>query len=222
VLELLSALYNGEMRPVRRPAEGTDLGLMLPYKRLNFGLDALELRGAGGGSFAALVSLKDYPDSTAPGLTDALLRLPCELVLTETYAPADRQVARERIDLAIRRLRSADEEAMAERREMQSARDALGTGSVGFGDHHLSVLVRAERLDRWTRPAPPAPPRWPMPGRRGARGREPGARLLGPVPRQRGLSRAPRADFQRQHGLLRLAPRLSRWARPRATTGARR
>lgn len=147
VLELLSALYNGEMRPVRRPAEGTDLGLMLPYKRLNIGLDALELRGAGGGSFAALVCLKDYPDSTAPGLTDALLRLPQELVLTETYAPADRQVARERIDLAIRRLRSADEEALAERREMQSARDALGTGSVGYGDHHLSVLVRAERLE---------------------------------------------------------------------------
>lgn len=147
VLELLSALYNGEMRPVRRPAEDTDLGLMLPYKRLNIGLDALELRGAGSSSFAALVSLKDYPDSTAAGLTDALLRLPQEMVLTETYAPSDRQVARERIDLAVRRLRSADEEALAERREMQSARDALGVGAVGFGDHHLSVLVRSDRLE---------------------------------------------------------------------------
>ena len=146
VLELLSALYNGEMRPVRRPADEADLGRMLPYKRLNFGLDALEMRGAGGAGFASLISLKDYPDSTAPGLTDALLRLPLELVLTESYAPADRQVARERIDLAIRRLKSADEEAMAERREMQSARDALGVGAVGFGDHHLTVLVRTESL----------------------------------------------------------------------------
>ncbi|TCM39828.1 type IV secretion system protein VirB4 [Novosphingobium sp. ST904] len=147
VLELLSALYNGEMRPVRRPAEGTDIGHMLPYRRINFGMDALELRGAASASFASVVSLKDYPDSTAPGLTDALLRLPCELVLTESYAPSDRQIARERIDLAIRRLRSADEEAMAERREMSAARDALGTGAVGFGDHHLSVLVRADKLD---------------------------------------------------------------------------
>jgi type IV secretion system protein VirB4 len=147
VLELLSALYNGEMRPVRRPAEETDIGRMLPYKRLNFGLDALELRGAGDAGFAAMVSLKDYPDSTTPGLTDQLLRLPLELVLCESYAPSDRQIARERIDLAIRRLRSADEEAMAERREMQSARDALGVGAVGFGDHHLSVLVRATRLE---------------------------------------------------------------------------
>jgi len=148
VLELLSALYNGEMRPVRRPAQGTDIGRMLPYRRVSFGLDAMELRDAGGSSeFAALVSLKDYPDSTGPGLTDALLRLPQEMVLTESYAPCDRQVSRERIDLAIRRLRSADEEAMAERREMQAARDALGVGSVAFGDHHLSVLVRAATLD---------------------------------------------------------------------------
>jgi type IV secretion system protein VirB4 len=147
VLELLSALYNGEMRPVRRPAAGTDIGGMLPYRRINFGLDALELKGASGSGFASLVSLKDYPDSTGPGLTDALLRLPCELVLSESYAPSDRQISRERIDLAIRRLKSADEEAMAERREMMVARDSLGTGAVAFGDHHLSVLVRADRLD---------------------------------------------------------------------------
>jgi type IV secretion system protein VirB4 len=146
VLELISALYNGEMRPVRRPTEGTDIGQMLPYKRVSFGLDAIELRGAAETGFAALVSLKDYPDSTAPGLTDGLLRLPCEMVLSESYAPSDRQVARERIDLAIRRLRSADEEAMAERREMTAARDALGVGSVAFGDHHMSVLVRRESL----------------------------------------------------------------------------
>ncbi|HKR91544.1 VirB4 family type IV secretion/conjugal transfer ATPase [Novosphingobium sp.] len=147
VLELLSALYNGEMRPVRRPAEGADIGHMLPYRRISFGADALELRGANGSGFGSMVSLKDYPDATGPGLTDALLRLPCELVLTETYAPCDRQIARERIDLALRRLRSADEEAVAERREMAAARDSLGTGAVSFGDHHLSVLVRADALE---------------------------------------------------------------------------
>lgn len=148
VLELLSALYNGEMRPVRRPADGTDIGRMLPYRRISFGLDAMELRGADGGpGFAALVSLKDYPDATAPGLTDALLRLPAEMVLTSTFAPSDRQLARERMDLAIRRLKTADEEALSERREMMAARDALGMGSVGFGDHHLSVLVRGATLD---------------------------------------------------------------------------
>lgn len=146
VLEFLSALYNGEMKPVRRPAPGTDIGHMLPYRRINFGLDALELKGAGASGFAALISLKDYPDTTAPGLIDNLLRIPCEMVVAESYAPCDRQVARERIDLAARRLKSADEEAMAERAELHAARDALGVGAVGFGDHHLTVLVRSDDL----------------------------------------------------------------------------
>ena len=145
-LELLSALYNGEMRPVRRPSATADVGNMLPYRRLNVGLDALEIRSGSDAQYGALLSLKDYPDSTSPGLVDQLLRLPYEMVLTESYAPLDRQIARERIDLAIRRLKSADEEAVAERREMQAARDSLGVGAVAFGDHHLSLLVRIDRL----------------------------------------------------------------------------
>ena len=146
ILELLSALYNGEMRPVRRPGEDTDIGLMLPYRRASFGLDAMELRGSGEPDFASILSLKDYPEATSPGLIDALLRLPHEMVVSESYAPTERTTARERMDLALRRLRSADEEARAERADMMAARDALGNGAVGFGDHHLSVLVRAPTL----------------------------------------------------------------------------
>jgi len=148
LLELLSALYNGEMRPVRRPHEDSDVGHMLPYRRASFGLDAMELRGSGEPDFAALLSLKDYPDATSPGLLDGLLRLPYEMVVSESYAPAERQTARERMDLALRRLRSADEEAAAERADMLAARDALGNGAVGFGDHHLTVLVRERNLGR--------------------------------------------------------------------------
>ncbi|MDN3644678.1 VirB4 family type IV secretion/conjugal transfer ATPase [Pontixanthobacter aestiaquae] len=148
ILELLSALYNGEMRPVRRPHEDTDIGQMLPYRRVSFGLDAMESRGSSGPDFAAMISLKEYPDATSPGLLDGLLRLPYEMVVSESYAPSERQTARERMDLSIRRLRSADEEAAAERADMMAARDALGNGAVGFGDHHLSVLVRESDLAR--------------------------------------------------------------------------
>jgi type IV secretion system protein VirB4 len=145
-LEILSAIYNGEMRPVLLPPDETDLGHHIPYARVSFGLDAIETAQAGGRGFAGMLSVKEYPDATRAGLVDNILRLPHELVLTESFAPADRQVARERIDLAIRRLRSADEEAGAERREMLAARDALGAGQAGFGDHHLSLMVRADDL----------------------------------------------------------------------------
>ncbi len=148
VLELLSALYNGEMRPVRRPDADTDIGRMLPYRRASFGLDAMELRGSGGADFASILSLKDYPDATSPGLLDGMLRLPYEMIVTESFAPEERQTAREKIDLAVRRLKSADEEAQSERAEMMAARDELGAGSVAFGDHHLTVLVRERNLER--------------------------------------------------------------------------
>ncbi|MBO6527354.1 VirB4 family type IV secretion/conjugal transfer ATPase [Erythrobacter sp.] len=148
MLELLSALYNGEMRPVRKPADDVDLGHMLPYRRVSFGLDAIEMRGSGTPDFAAILGLKDYPEATSPGLLDSLLRLPFEMVVSESYAPAERQTARERMDLAIRRLKSADEEAAAERADMMAARDALGNGAVGFGDHHLTVMVKEQGLGR--------------------------------------------------------------------------
>ncbi|WP_298336705.1 VirB4 family type IV secretion/conjugal transfer ATPase [uncultured Erythrobacter sp.] len=148
MLELLSALYNGEMRPVRRPADDTDIGHMLPYRRASFGLDAMELKGSGQPEFAAMLGLKEYPEATSPGLLDPLLRLPFEMIVTESYAPNERTTARERIDLALRRSRSVDEEAAAERSDMMAARDALGNGAVGFGDHHLTVLVRERALDR--------------------------------------------------------------------------
>jgi type IV secretion system protein VirB4 len=148
MLELLSALYNGEMRPVRRPAPETDIGHMLPYRRASFGLDAMELRGSAAPDFAAILGLKDYPEATSPGLLDNLLRLPFEMVVTESYAPNERTTAKERIDLALRRSRSVDEEAAAERADMLAARDLLGNGAVGFGDHHLTVLVRESTLPR--------------------------------------------------------------------------
>ena len=148
MLELLSALYNGEMRPVRKPADDVDVGYMLPYRRVSFGLDAIEMRGSGSPDFAAVLGLKDYPEATSPGLLDSLLRLPFEMVVSESYAPTERQTARERMDLAIRRLKSADEEAAAERADMLAARDALGNGAVGFGDHHLTVMVKERDLGR--------------------------------------------------------------------------
>jgi type IV secretion system protein VirB4 len=146
-LELLSAIYNGEHRPVLLPREEQDLGQHIPYARVSFGLDTIEVSGPAQRSFATLLSIKEYPDATRPGLLDGLLRVPHEIVITESFAPIERQTARERIDLSLRRLKSADEGAATERAEMLAARDAVGAGQLSFGDHHLSVLVRESSME---------------------------------------------------------------------------
>ncbi|HPV68611.1 MAG TPA: VirB4 family type IV secretion/conjugal transfer ATPase, partial [Sphingorhabdus lacus] len=146
LLEFLAALYNGEMRAVLKPDDDVDLGNHIPYKRVSFGLDTIEYRGAGGSEFAAMISVKDYPGETRVGILDDVLRLPHEFALTESFAPVDRQVAKERIDLSLRRLKATDEDVAGERREMLAAKDQLIGGQIGFGMHHLSLSVRADDI----------------------------------------------------------------------------
>ena len=145
-LEILSALYNGEMQPVLEPSG--DAGQYLPYKRISFGLDALELKGVSADTsrFGAIISIKDYPAHTAPGMLDNLLRLPHELTMTESFAFIDRQIADERIGLALRRLRAASDETTTLRQGLLGAKDDLTSGAAAYGEHHLTVHVRAATL----------------------------------------------------------------------------
>ena len=145
-LEFLSLLYNGEMRPVRLP--DADLGLYLPYRRISFGADAIELAPAGrlDRSFAAMVSVKDYPGQTTPGMLDDLLRLPAEMVLTESFGFVDRQQTLDRMNLALRRMRAADDEALSLRQDLATAKDDVAAGRSAFGEHHLTVMVKAASL----------------------------------------------------------------------------
>lgn len=145
-LEFLSLLYNGGLRPCLLPS--SDLGHYLPYKRVNFGGDIVELKGPTPADrrFAAMLSIKDYPAVTAPGLLDDLLRLPYEMLVSQSFAFVDRTVALGRIDLALRRMRAADDAALSLRGDLVQAKDNLAAGRSGFGEHHLTVQVRVAEL----------------------------------------------------------------------------
>ncbi|HEY5072268.1 MAG TPA: VirB4 family type IV secretion/conjugal transfer ATPase [Caulobacteraceae bacterium] len=145
--EFLSMLVNAETRPIQAPTG--DLGHALAIRRLNFGLDVMEFAGAGGAPpiFGAMISLKDYPARSAPGMLDGVLRLPCELTLTESFAFVDRQASLDRMSLSLRRLRAADSDALSLRQELSMARDEVGAGRAAYGEHHLTLLVKAASLD---------------------------------------------------------------------------
>ncbi len=151
-LELLSALYNGELKPVLAP-QG-DVGHHIPYKRTSFGAEAIEQKGAGADkSFAAILSLKEYPPHAQPGMIDALLRLPYEMALSESFAFVDRQIGVERVDLALRRFRAADDDAQSLRRGLVEAKDDLSSGRSAIGEHSFSLLVRAPSISDLDRAA---------------------------------------------------------------------
>ncbi len=144
--EVLANIVNAASTKVLAPSG--DLGEAIATRRLNFGADAMEFApsGAQPSTFGAIVSIKDYPAKTIPGLLDPVLRLPYEMVLSESFVFLDRPVALGRMNLALRRLRAADDDAFSLRNDLMAARDDLGAGRTVYGEHHLSILVQAEDL----------------------------------------------------------------------------
>ncbi|WP_439538914.1 VirB4 family type IV secretion/conjugal transfer ATPase [Sphingomonas sp.] len=141
-IEFLANLFNGDMRPMFLPE--ADIGHYLPWRRISFGQELVELgaEGAHPTGYLGLVSLKDYPGHTGSGMFDDLLRLPYEITISQSFGFVDRQAALSRMNLALRRMRSAEDEALSLRAELSSAKDDVAAGRAGFGEHHLTIAVR--------------------------------------------------------------------------------
>ncbi len=146
-LEFLSYLYNGQMRPVALPYG--DLGQHIPFRRISFGDDAFELAAAGDvpRSFGAIISIKDYPAQTLSGMFDELYRMPYEMTVAQSFAFVERGEALRRMNLALRRMRSTDDEALSLRDELNQAKDNVAAGRASFGEHHSSIALRAASLE---------------------------------------------------------------------------
>ena len=145
-LEFLSLLFNGETRPVLLPHG--DIGEYLPMRRVSFGQNAVELApdGTNARRISAIVSIKDYAGETVPGMFDELLRLPFELTLSQSFAFVERQVALGAMNLAMRRMRSSEDEAVTLRAELGLAKDEVAGGRAAFGEHHMTIAVHGASL----------------------------------------------------------------------------
>ena len=145
-LEFHSWLFNADMRPVVLPHG--DLGHHIPARRISFGLDTIELAPAGPlpRRFVAMVSIKDWPSRTMPGMFDELARLPFEMTMSQSFAFVERREALGKMNLALRRMRSAEDEAVSLREELSIAKDEVAAGRAGFGEHHTTIAIHAGDL----------------------------------------------------------------------------
>ena len=145
-LEFLSCLFNAEMRPVGLPAG--DIGHHIPVRRVSFGLNTIELGPTGpqGRRFVAMVSIKDWPQQTSPGMFEDLTRLPIEMTMSQSFAFVERAKALGQMNLALRRMQSTEDEAVSLRDELATAKDEVAAGRAGFGEHHTTIAVHADTL----------------------------------------------------------------------------
>jgi type IV secretion system protein VirB4 len=146
-LEFLSHLFNADMRPAALPHG--DLGDHIPFRRISFGQDAFELGATGNlnRKFGAVISIKDYPAQTMPGMFDELHRMPFEMTISQSFAFVERGDALRRMNLALRRMRSTEDEAVTLRDELAGAKDDVATGRAGFGEHHNTITIHAASLE---------------------------------------------------------------------------
>ncbi|HXN15125.1 MAG TPA: hypothetical protein VN878_02030, partial [Usitatibacter sp.] len=85
-------------QPVRRSRLEPMLDSYLPDNSIH--LEGAQMRFSGGCArrYGAVISLKDWPDGTRPGIIDGLLALPIELAIAQTFKVLKQQAARRHIE----------------------------------------------------------------------------------------------------------------------------
>jgi type IV secretion system protein VirB4 len=141
-MELLHGVASGEWIPT--PLPQGPIGPALYSNRIIFGREALEIRCAGGSRYAGMFGTKEYPASTRPGLLNALLSAPFELIVTQSFAFLSKADAKTVLTRKQNQLVSAQDPAASQIDELHDALDDLESNRFALGDHHLSVLVYAE------------------------------------------------------------------------------
>ena len=143
---LVQILDGGIPRPMHLPR--MDIADALSMKRIFFGRNAIEIRGAGPEDtrFGAMVSIREYPAQTGPGSFDNLLRVPHEFIATQSFAIVDRPEAAKQIDRVSRQVDMSDEAGSIVAEHLDDARDELLASEAIYGEHHMTVMCLGRNL----------------------------------------------------------------------------
>ena len=147
-LSFLSYLINFENKKVRLPEQS--IASYLPEKRISFGRETFELRGAAPNDIklGAVLSVKEYASTTGAGMLDNLLALPHEFILCQSFGFVDRQTSLAAMNEAERKMIATESGAESLILDIQDARNDLASGLSTFGEHHISLTVHAPDKDR--------------------------------------------------------------------------
>lgn len=139
LLEFLGKLVNcGIHSPMLVPS--MPVCEYLPTNRLYFGKRAIEVKGFTESRFAGIISVKEYSQQTSAGMMDAFLQMPFELIISQSFAFIDRQVAIAQMQIQQNRMKSSQDLAVSQIHEISEALDDAMSGRIGFGKHHMTVL----------------------------------------------------------------------------------
>ena len=117
--------------------------------RLHFSRRSVMAQAAtkAGDRYGAILSIKEYPPFSEPGMLDGLLKVNQEFILTQSFTLADRPIAQERISRLQRQLGASDEAGSSVEDDIDFALDSLLNQEAVFGTHHFSLLCLSRDLE---------------------------------------------------------------------------
>src|SRR5581483_9153823 len=140
-LEFYGYVVNGEHQ--RMPLLRADISGTLQTSRITVGRETVELRGAAGEVYGAMLAWKEYPDPSFPGQLNELLRAPFEFVFAQSFAFLDKAAARGALKRQYARMESTEDDAVSETEALQLAIEGLASNRFAMGTHHVAMMVKA-------------------------------------------------------------------------------
>src|SRR5690606_7658540 len=105
----------------------------------------------GGHDYGAILNVKEFTESTWPGILNGLKYLGFEYVLTQSFSPMGRQDALRVLDRTKGMMISSGDRAVSQVAELDEAMDQLASGNFVLGEYHFSLAVHAETQEALAR-----------------------------------------------------------------------
>ncbi|WP_181153698.1 VirB4 family type IV secretion system protein [Brucella pituitosa] len=139
--EVLHQLVGGRSEAV--PLTGGRIASAIYSDRVIVGRETIEIRHEAASRFAGMLSFKEYPAATRPGMLDGVLTSPFELILSQSFSFVSKADARTILGRKQNQMLSSGDKAASQIEELDDAMDDLESNRFVLGEHHLSLAVFA-------------------------------------------------------------------------------
>lgn len=146
-MEFLEKLINLEERPMQVPER--DLSHVLTSSEITFGFNAMEVRtDEGHRRFAAILTLKEYKESTLNGI-DQFLAIPCEVIISQCFDFTGAEEAVEFYEKQARYLQYSGDKELASWMEIDRLMsDASLHAHNQFGQQQTTIFLIAPGVNQ--------------------------------------------------------------------------
>lgn len=141
--EALAFAATGVWRPVGLTTGR--IGAAMLCEEVAFHHETVEMRGPAHTAYAAMLSLKQYPAVTWPGMFDVMLAAPLRFTWAQHFEPLSPSGGMALLTRKQNKMIWADDKARSQIAEIDAAADDLASGRMAMGRHSAALAVFADR-----------------------------------------------------------------------------